>query len=732
MTNAAINDVARSGRTFRAIEGNTGTSAVDRFVRQDGDTWLIAVFNYSTSSSAKTVDLTRAGLPAGSYRAVNLWDGSASTVSGSLSTTLGARQARLFRLRLNAPASLVWAADTSAVWDNGATANWQNAATSLQSDFLANDAVLFDDTAGVLTNVVVNQAVSPGAIVVNANTNPFTLSGAGQIGGSGGLLKQGGSTLALGVAGNFTGPVTIVGGTLKTTVAAALAGAASITISNGAALDFGGNTMPGNKPVNITGAGPSGGGALLNTGNDFYSQVANITLAGDTVFGGTHRWDLTGGSSVSGPFNVILKYAGGYAEWDSVSIAGNVGDIEVVQGAVGVKGMGATFGNAAKTLTVQPGTEINFWNSGTGANSGYAKNIHVQSNAAFKLLTSPNTFFNGNVTLEEGAQWVFLFGSGGQTLNGTFQLNGLTHLTLGDSTVTFTNVISGPGGFVWDVYNNDLVFTASNTYSGPTVIGSGLTLKLSGQGSITHSSLIFFGGNDSTSARMDVSGRSDQKLTLMNGQTLAGVGRINGSLRVDPGATLAPAGTNTTLGITAGENVVGTIAATNAVFLSGATIIKLKGPGTNDVIQSLGAGITYGGTLSLINVSGVPLAAGNSFQIFNADSYAGVFNTITPATPGPGLVWDTTQLSGGKLIVVAAPTPPVVSSVMAVDGDLIFSGTNGVANGNYTVLSSTNMAAPLANWTLLATNAFSPSGTFSFTNPIATDVPQQFYRLRLQ
>src|SRR5205823_10839283 len=133
-----------------------------------------------------------------------------------------------------------------------------------------------------------------------------------------------------------------------------------------------------------------------------------------------------------------------------------------------------------------------------------------------------------------------------------------------------------------------------------------------------------------------------KKLTLASGQTLAGIGRINGSLTVAAGATLSPAGTNTTLGMTTGANASGTIAATNAISLDGTTVIKLKGSGTNDVVQSTRAGITYGGTLNLVNINGA-LAAGNSFQIFNATSYSGSFANITPATPGAGLAWDVTQ-----------------------------------------------------------------------------------------
>src|SRR5260221_4984038 len=176
-------------------------------------------------------------------------------------------------------------------------------------------------------------------------------------------------------------------------------------------------------------------------------------------------------------------------------LAENVDNLEIARGAFGFKGMGGILGNPAGTLTID--TEVDFWNSNFGANSGYAKNIHVLSNAAFKVLTSPSTFFNANVTLENGASWWFFYGSGsGQTMNGTFTLNGLTHLETEDSVVTFTNVISGPGGFVWDMVNNKTLFTASHTYTGPTVIGGGLTLGVVGKCFIFGRSSIFFCGSN--------------------------------------------------------------------------------------------------------------------------------------------------------------------------------------------------------------------------------------------
>ena len=60
------------------------------------------------------------------------------------------------------------------------------------------------------------------------------------------------------------------------------------------------------------------------------------------------------------------------------------------------------------------------------------------------------------------------------------------------------------------------------------------------------------------------------------------------------------------------------------------------------------------------------------------------------------------------------------------------SDSNGPALGNYYVLTSTNVGAPLANWLRLATNQFDGVGGFIFTNAVSPLTPQLFYRLQLQ
>jgi Alpha galactosidase C-terminal beta sandwich domain len=99
LTNAAINAIARAGIIFRPVEGNTGTNAADIFVRQDGSTWYVAIFNYNAAAANKTLNLPRLGL-SGTYTATDLWTSAKTSVTNTTwAVNLGAKQAKLFRLQ---------------------------------------------------------------------------------------------------------------------------------------------------------------------------------------------------------------------------------------------------------------------------------------------------------------------------------------------------------------------------------------------------------------------------------------------------------------------------------------------------------------------------------------------------------------------------------------------------------------------------------------------------------
>ncbi len=84
-------------------------------------------------------------------------------------------------------------------------------------------------------------------------------------------------------------------------------------------------------------------------------------------------------------------------------------------------------------------------------------------------------------------------------------------------------------------------------------------------------------------------------------------------------------------------------------------------------------------------------------------------------------------LQGSNL---AAPALPVVSST-AAGGNLILTGTGGTPNYGYTILTSTDLLAPVGSWTVSATGVTDGTGAFSNAIPINVSQPARFFRIRM-
>ena len=77
------------------------------------------------------------------------------------------------------------------------------------------------------------------------------------------------------------------------------------------------------------------------------------------------------------------------------------------------------------------------------------------------------------------------------------------------------------------------------------------------------------------------------------------------------------------------------------------------------------------------------------------------------------------------------PYVPVFSAPGWVGTNLVLSGAYGWPGHAYYILTSTNLALPVANWAPLATNPFDPYGNFRFTNGVDPRKPGLFYLLLL-
>ncbi len=607
------------------------------------------------------------------------------------------------------PSLLVWNnAAGNSEWDVDQSQNWSNVTTHAAADyFYAFDPVVLNDSITSSANPSTSIDIASGVIVIPAvmtnssTTNNYAISGAGKISGSASIVKLGSSTLTINTTNDFTGSVVIAGGTLLTGPNASLGGSSgTVYVTNGATLDLGYSL--GSKPLVISGAGVNGAGALVNSiGSPIYDSpggLVNITLETNATIGGSNRVDFgqispASGVLNSGGSNYSLTVVGtAYREWDNVTFDANFGNINVMTtngGAVGIKGL-TTLGNATNTLAVFSNAIVELYeDSGNTAN-----NVILNKKV---LLYGGSAFESGGGTNVILSPMTLGIASGDNCTN-----------NIAGVSLTVSNVISGPGNLI-KIGSSPLILAGANTYTGSTVVTTG-PLNLIGTGSISGSANISLASGQVLS----VSGRTDQTLTLASGQTLQGTGTVNGALQATSGSTVAP-----------GVNGTGTLTVTNNVVLGGATTMGV-GVGSNNVLSGLL--ITYGGTLNLSFVPG-SLAAGNSFTLFKtspaANNFAGSFASITPATPGPGLAWNTSQLATSGILTV---TNAKISfgSFLVAGTNLTLTGTGGTPSGPYYILASTNVLGP---WMTNGTGAFDASGNFAFTNGINTNNASLFYIL---
>jgi PKD repeat protein len=182
-------------------------------------------------------------------------------------------------------------------------------------------------------------------------------------------------------------------------------------------------------------------------------------------------------------------------------------------------------------------------------------------------------------------------------------------------------------------------------------------------------------------------------LTISFTGTANGRGNLNGVQLSGPGATILPPVASFTATPTK-------VFATQSVAFTDTS----SGNITNWVW-------TFGDGSSLTNTSG---------SASHAYAAAGAY-TVSLTANGPGGANTTNVVDA--VTVYAQPTlgSPVLSA-----GSLTFSGTGGIPNAQYRILTSTNVALPLAGWAPVATNTFAPDGSYSYTQSFLTNAASFF------
>ena len=301
------------------------------------------------------------------------------------------------------------------------------------------------------------------------------------------------------------------------------------------------------------------------------------------------------------------------------------------------------------------------------------------------------------------------------------------------------------------VGNGDGSFTFSGTftpgtYAGiPGCISSSIALQKTGAGVFTFAGNGTSAGTEVAQGTMLVNGVLNGSGVLVDaGATLGGNGAmsdsvaVNGILQPGPGPSVS-VGTLTTGPETWDGGASYNVGISNAALAGGVDLLSISG--SLDILSSSGSPFTINlDTLTSSNTPGsmadfdpaesyswkIATASGG-IQNFNTNEF--VLNTSGFANAYTG-VFSLGVTNHSLVINYTGPgplTPPTLTGY-GLSGGLFHLTFTGPSNQTYTVLSSTNLALPLPDWTVVGTGVFNGSPA-SYTNSTPT-LPAQFYQIK--
>ena len=569
-----------------------------------------------------------------------------------------------------------------------------------------------DLTVSAATLIVTNTADSgPGSLraaLANAtNADAVDASGvSGTIALTNGPLNVPNSVTILGpgpgkltVSGNHASRVFNVTGTNVTIC--------GLTIANGAGANYGSGILTGS------------GGSL--TINNCILTNNNTTLSGGGIFNSAgvtltvSNCTLTGNSAT---------YGGGiYNDGDSGTATLTI-NASTLSGNSAPDGCGGgIFNSAGVTLTVSNCTL-------TGNSATYGGGIYNDGDSGTATLTINASTLSGNSAAYGGG----IYNDGD---------SGTATLTINASTLTNN---SAPDGYGGGIYNDGDSGTATLTINASTLSGNSAP---DGYGGGIYNDGSFASYATLTINASTLSGNSANYRGggIYNDGSFAGYATLTINASTLSGNS-APDGYgggifNISVGGPAPLNILDTIL--NA------------GPSGANIYNDGGTVTSYGYNLSSDNGGGFLNATGDRInkdpKLGPLANYGGPTLTMLPLPDSPAidagddsvtnsLATDQRgypRLSGAHVDIGAveaqwAPTnhPPLLenSAWTAAGGARCFQFTfSNVTNADFTVLATTNLALPLADWSMLAPVIQCSPGQYQFTDPGATNYPQCFYRV---
>lgn len=636
---------------------------------------------------------------------------------------------------------LLWTGNVNSDWDIGVTTNWEffsggSGATTYNENATSGDSVTFAN-GPANSAIQLKTNVKPLQMLFMNSSTPYSIGGAGfGIHGTGRMRIEGGGVVTLTTSNSFSGGVSNSLGiieighnsalgsglvTLRPSVSGSLGtgllsdGPTARVISNAVQFrSFAENELnfkigDTTKNGEITFAGPID---LSDRRNEisFDSDVrfAGIVTNGALSKAGPGKLTVTGSVSLSSEDNVM-------SEGDIIIDAGTW-----TNDTFGVR-LVARDGLASRLIltnngiiSLQGGSSLRIAGATEGSfPQGNGTNELIMYSGQLDLVGTTAEVSVGNPASLSSYGRIALLG-GSVTLRGLRGLAnaGPTELVLNAVTVNgSTNGGSRLGNFI-SGFTNATIQAAGvilNIPAGSTAVA---LQNLAGSGGVTKGGegVLYLDGSNSYTGP-----------TLANAGGLGGTGMISGPLTVGAGATLVP-GTSPSAGV---FSSIGNLTVNNHLSLAGTASMEVdKANSLADTVQA--SSINYGGLLVVSNVSATPLAGGEVFQLFNVTGAKGGDFSSVVILPDTGLSGIFDRNTGQVTISATAKVefnPPIISGT-----NLVLTGT-GTPNGTYSIVTSTNVAAPLSTWITNSVGSFSDSGTFSNAIPLGTD-GQRFFLLK--
>ena len=431
-----------------------------------------------------------------------------------------------------------------------------------------------------------------------------------------------------------------------------------------------------------------------------------------------HNWALNSGSGgtltlavSSGTPSIAVKSA---TTAISAVVAGAQGFNKTGGGYLTLSGAGTFTGTAsvnAGTLEVQnksgdtpyavsPGATLKLGYSTGGGYANTGLTIHGEGSSAltgFYLKGGRSYNASGEMVLLTGPTTIRQYGSGLASI-GTFDINGTglwgTAAASGSAIDPNVQIISSGYGMSMQIDAGASNATGDLTISGPLNVGtlgfykrgSG-SLLLKGTASSGNTALNLEGGVVICGAAHCIGAYASVPISGGASLQLNGFNQVLASLNSAAGSALSFGGTNT-LTVSSPPVLAGAL---QMAISKGASLASSK------LIVASGT-LTQRGALSVTNLGGNNLAAGDTFTLFSAPSYAGAFTSLNlPALP-VGLSWNSSNLATNGTLVISTnnssvwtgagtsgnwSAPENWSGMLPVSGQsLTFQGTSRQSNTN--------------------------------------------------